>query len=119
MTEVAATAPVLIAMRSELARSVPFERWRELVNLAADFAFETDEWGRFTLITPDPALGWAADALIGQPSATLLAESGGAVYDPFRVTARIRHRDAWLKRADGGIGCLSFHAAPIRDAQGR
>jgi len=47
------------------------QRWRELVHLAADFAFETDEWGRFTLISPDPALDWAANALIGQPSTTL------------------------------------------------
>ena len=36
------------------------QRWRDLVNMAADFAFETDEWGRFVLITPDPALAWPA-----------------------------------------------------------
>ena len=52
------------------------QRWRELVNLTADFAFETDEWGRFTLITPDPALDWAAGTLIGLNAATILAEAG-------------------------------------------
>jgi len=122
MPDTAITAPPIAATPVEVLQGALIDsrqRWRELVNLAADFAFETDEWGRFTLITPDPALGWAADTLIGQPAAALLAESGGAVCDPFRVTARIRHREAWLKRADGGIVCLSFHAAPIRDAQGR
>src|SRR5271165_7081845 len=84
------------------------QRWRELINLAADFAFETDEWGRFTLITPDPALDWAAGTLVGQPSASILAETSGSGFDPFRVSAKVRHRQAWLKRRDGGIACLTF-----------
>jgi hypothetical protein len=95
------------------------QRWRELVNLAADFAFETDEWGGFTLVTPDPALDWPAASLVGQPSSRLLAEAGGGGFNPFRVTARVRHRETWLKRGDGGIACLRFSAAPIRDAGGR
>ena len=33
------------------------QRWHDLVCLAVDFAFETDEAGRFIFITPDPALG--------------------------------------------------------------
>jgi diguanylate cyclase (GGDEF)-like protein len=95
------------------------QRWRELIHLAADFAFETDEFGNFTLITPDSVLGWGADALIGQASNVLLAEAGGALFDPFRVSATVRHRQAWLKRGDGGIACLMFCAAPIRDIDGR
>jgi diguanylate cyclase (GGDEF)-like protein len=95
------------------------QRWRELVDLAADFAFETDEWARFTLITPDPALHWAANSLIGQPSATLLAEAGDAVFNPFRVTARVRHREAWVKRGDGGIARMTFSVTPMRDTSGR
>src|SRR5580698_7472630 len=50
------------------------ERWRELVAMTADLAFETDEQGRFSFITPDPALGWAAEALLGQPADRLLAD---------------------------------------------
>ncbi len=95
------------------------QRWRDLVNLYADFAFETDEWGRFVLISPDPALAWPAASLNGQAAATLLAESGGAAFNPFRVTALVRHRQAWLKRGDGGIACLTFCAAPIHDQSGR
>ena len=94
------------------------QRWRELVNLAADFAFETDEWSRFTLIAPDPALDWAAADLIGRASNELLADGADAVFDPFRVAAEIRNRTAWLKRGDGGMACLTFAAAPIR-AQSR
>ena len=95
------------------------QRWRELVNLYADFAFETDEWGQFVLVSPDPALGWPVASLSGQAAGTLLAEGGGTVFDPFRATSAVRHRQAWLKRGDGGISCLTFCAAPIRDADGR
>ena len=93
-------------------------RWRELIGLAADFAFETDEWGRFSLVMPDPALGWVADTLIGLPASSILSESGGSAFDPFRVTSRVRHRQAWLRRADGGNACMTFHAAPILDQTG-
>src|SRR6185312_9808534 len=95
-------------------------RWRELVTLAADLAFETDAWGRFVFVMPDLALGWTSGTLLGQPGALLLAagsEIGG--FDPFRVTAPCRHRRAWIRRADGGRACLTFSVAPITDPDGR
>jgi diguanylate cyclase (GGDEF)-like protein len=121
MHDLATIAPPPNADPAEVLQSALIDsrqRWRELVQLAADFAFETDEWGRFTLISPDPALDWAANALIGQPSATLLPD-GGRVFDPFRVSAKVRHRQAWLKRCDGAIACLTISAAPINDPDGR
>jgi diguanylate cyclase (GGDEF)-like protein len=122
MNDLATSDPPIAATPGEVLQGALIDsrqRWRELVNLAADFAFETDEWGRFTLITPDPALGWPAGALLGQAAATLLAEGADAMFDPFRITARIHRRQSWLKRGDGGIACLTFCAAPILDPGGR
>lgn len=94
-------------------------RWRELVLLSADLAFETDSWGRFVFISPDPALGWPAATLLGQPAELLLADTEGTVgFNPFRTTRPVRHRRAWLKRPDGSGMCLSFSAAPITDEEG-
>ncbi len=95
------------------------QRWKELVNLAADFYFETDEWGRFAMAGPDAALGWNTNALIGQPSGALLADDGAGAFNPFRAQAVVRHRQAWLRRGDGGAACLSFCVAPLRDGTGR
>jgi diguanylate cyclase (GGDEF)-like protein len=95
------------------------QRWHELVTLAADLAFETDEWGRFTLIAPDPALDWPARALIGRPADALLAGAVDEAFDPFRALATVRHRRAWVKRADGTHACLTFCVTPIRDHAGR
>jgi len=96
------------------------QRWRDLVNMAADFAFETDEQGRFSFVMPDPALGWSAVTLLGQPADRLLAsvtESGG--FNPFLTTQPIRRHRTWLKRPDGSLACVAFAAAPLLDGKGR
>ena len=92
------------------------QRWRDLVTISADFAFETDAWGRLIFVIPDPVLGWPAGTLIGQPAERLLAD--GAGFDPFRVTSPVRHRRTWFRRGDGGVACLTIAAMPIVDAAG-
>jgi len=95
------------------------QRWRDLVLQAADFAFETDEVGRLVFVVPDPALGWSASTLIGQPAGLLLAgDADHLSFNPFRATAAVRRRRAWLKRRDGSIASLVFAAAPLLDAEG-
>jgi diguanylate cyclase (GGDEF)-like protein len=95
------------------------QRWRDLVALAADVAFETDAWGRFVFITPDPAFGWAAGTLIGQPGALLLATGSDAShFDPFRPTAAVHRRPAWIKRVDGSAACVTFSAIPLTNPEG-
>jgi diguanylate cyclase (GGDEF)-like protein len=95
------------------------QRWRDLLTLAADFAFETDAWGRFVLVAPDPALGWPTRTLLGQPAELLLAGTDGVTgTNPFRPTAEMRGRRAWLKRRDGTPVCFSFAAAPLLDGEG-
>ena len=95
-------------------------RWRDLVSLTADLAFETDAWGRFVFVSPDPALGWPVSTLLGQPAELLLAAADGTIgFNPFRPTSAVRRRRAWLKRPDGSGICLAFAAAPLTDAEGR
>lgn len=94
------------------------QRWRDMVTMTADLAFETDEWGRFVFVTPDPALGWSVNMLLGQPADLLLADTVTG-FNPFRPTAPLRRRRAWIKRPDGEIACVVFSAAPILDTEGR
>jgi diguanylate cyclase (GGDEF)-like protein len=96
------------------------QRWRDLVTMGADLAYETDERGRFVFIIPEPSLGWSTATLIGQPAELLLA--GGPMangFNPFRVTAPVRRKRVWLKRSDGSPALLAFSAAPLFDAEGR
>jgi diguanylate cyclase (GGDEF)-like protein len=93
------------------------QRWRDLVGLAADFAFETDAAGRFSFVVPDPALGWPTALLLDQPAQRLLADPAGG-FDPFHPTVPLRGRHAWLRRADGTVACLAFSSAPLLGAKG-
>jgi diguanylate cyclase (GGDEF)-like protein len=96
------------------------QRWRDLVSMGADLAYETDEWGRLVFVMPEPSLGWSTATLIGQPAELLLV--GGAHangFNPFRVTAPVRRKRAWLNRADGSAALLAFSAAPLLDDEAR
>ncbi|MDB5930570.1 MAG: hypothetical protein JWR60_2277, partial [Polaromonas sp.] len=96
------------------------QRWRDLVALSADLAFETDQWGRLTFVFPDPAIGWPAGTLLGQPAELLLTEADGATgFNPFRSTGAVRRRRAWLRRPDGSNVSLCFSVAPLLDTEGR
>lgn len=91
------------------------QRWRDLVEMLADIVWETDADGRFTFVAPDPALGWPADRLAGQPTALL---SGETPFDPFRTTRPVRGVRAWVRRGDGGNSCLAVAAVPLVDSFG-
>jgi len=65
------------------------QRWRDLVSMAGDMAFETDADGHFAFIAPDMVAGWAASQLVGQPAELLLAKvDGNTAFNPFRPAAR-------------------------------
>ena len=91
------------------------QRWRDLVEMAADLVWETDAEGRFTFVGPDPALGWSAGALLGAPAEALLAEDdqGTAPFSPFRVQRQRRGVRSWVRRADGSLACMSFAGVPL------
>lgn len=101
-------------------RRPPGAHWPDRLLAAADLVFETDAMGRFAFIAPDPALGWAANALAGQPGETLLIEdSPGRALNPFRPMAPMRNGRAWLRASNGEAVCLSFTTAPLIDEAGQ
>ena len=97
-------------------------RWRALVALGADIAFETDREGRFVMLSPDLVLGWQASRLIGTPAADLLAQPVGtplpSLFNPFSVTRQRRRRRVWLRHADGTASCLLLSSEPLGEEGG-
>ena len=94
------------------------QRWRDLVTMAADVAFETDAEGCFTFLAPGGALGYEADALAGTPAAALLLDPEVLGMDPFRPSQILRRVRAWVRRADGEAACLLLTSAPLLDGAG-
>lgn len=91
------------------------QRWRDMVLLGADFAFETDRQGRFTMLEPDRVLGHAARALLGRDAAALAM---GADPGPFARVGGMRGQRAWVAAADGSAHCLAVSAIALRDEAG-
>ncbi len=96
------------------------QRWRHLVGLAADLAFETDVQGRFVFVMPDAALGWPRGSLLGQ-SSDLLLDPGriDPVRNPFCPSVDIRRHRTWLRCADGSQVLMAISAAPLHDVAGQ
>lgn len=104
------TQPVLL--RQALADSR--QRFKDLVEIAANFSWETTADGRFAFVSSAGALGHPPDALLGKPARDLCIP--GLTGDPallFETRVRIEHLEIWLRRADGSPACLDASAVPL------
>ena len=99
-------------LRSALVESR--QRYKDLVEISSDFAWEVGADGRFAFVSPKGALGFAPDELVGQDPAEFiaLAEATGEG-SPFAARLAVEDREVWLKLADGGEACLLLSSTPI------
>jgi diguanylate cyclase (GGDEF)-like protein len=94
------------------------QRWRDLVRISADLAFETDPHGRFVFLAPEDVLGWSASTLIGEPAEALLMPEDGPCFNPFVAWAPFRDCQVWLREPDDTPRRMSFSVAPLYDESG-
>jgi diguanylate cyclase (GGDEF)-like protein/PAS domain S-box-containing protein len=95
------------------------QRYKDLVEIASDFIWETDRDGRFSFISPHGALDWSARAMIGRPVGDFLAAERGPSDLPIVFRAREPVQDdIWFRRGNGGTECVAVTAVPLVDAQG-
>ena len=93
------------------------QRYKDLLDLAADLVWETDAEGRFVFLRPDRVLGFSGEALLGSEARALAPD--GALPSVFNARAPVRGIDVWLRDADGAVHCLSAAALPVFDEEGR
>jgi diguanylate cyclase (GGDEF)-like protein/PAS domain S-box-containing protein len=87
------------------------QRWQSFVAMAADFVYEADSDGRLTFVSPETALGWPTDKLLGQRVSYLLA-SPGIGFDPFVPGMVSRGQRVWLRNAEGEARCCAVTCMP-------
>ena len=92
------------------------QRYKGLVEILSDFAWETDEAGRFVFVSAKGVLGWTADALLGKAAADFLADSSEA--NLFATHEPLEEAEIWFRGGDGGSARLSVSAVPL-EAAGR
>lgn len=95
------------------------QRYRDFVEISADFAWETGTDGCFVFVSPRGALGYSAADLVGRNPATLLltpAVDGLGLF--YRDTA-IDDQEIWMRRVDGTPACVQMSIKPVTDRDGR
>jgi len=94
--------------------------YKDLTELASDFAWETDHHGRFSFISPKGAIGYRPDQLVGEKPNALLAHPMSVTGRlPFSPETPVRHVDIWLRNAAGEPRCIMVSALPLVDEDGR
>ncbi|MFO1189856.1 MAG: diguanylate cyclase [Alphaproteobacteria bacterium] len=95
------------------------QRFKDLVEIGSDFAWETDAKGVFTYVSPRGALGHAASTLIDQPAHGFIFVDGTDNFaQPFTAREVVSDAEIWFSRVDGSPARLRVAALPLFDADG-
>ncbi len=89
------------------------QRYRDLVTISSDFAWETDVEGRFVFVSPHGALGYSPEDLLGRRPDEFLVESEAANVElPFQARKPVVHAQVWLRDIENNEACLLASAVP-------
>jgi len=95
------------------------QRYRDLVTISSDFAWETDVEGRFVFVSPHGALGYSPEDLLGRRPDEFLVESEAANVElPFQARKPIVHAQVWLRDIENEEACLLASAVPVVGPEG-
>ncbi|HMA15032.1 MAG: diguanylate cyclase domain-containing protein [Bacteroidota bacterium] len=98
------------------------QRYKDLVEISNDFAWETDAQGHFVFVSPRGALGYPATELVGRDAAELLLDhagsEGGAWASPFTARNAVEEAELWVRSAGGAEVCLLATALPLTSGAG-
>lgn len=98
------------------------QRYKDLVEISNDFAWETDAEGRFVFVSPRGALGYPATALVGRAARELLldpaSDEDGQTPSPFTATSAVEEAELWVRSAGGAAVCLLATALPLASGSG-
>ena len=111
-------APLEQSLRAALVESR--SRYKDLVELSSDFAFETDAGGRFAFVSPKGALGYGPDELVGRLASSLIFDVSGIPDESPVFTPRrpIVDHEVWVRTKSGSPALLLVTAAPLTTPDG-
>lgn len=112
---------VTLERKLRAALSESRERYKDLVEITGDFAWETNAEGNFAFVSPHGALGYAPAHLIGRSPNVLIAGTAGQIEpedQPFTTREAMDDAQVWARRNDGTLACLSISALPLYDSAG-
>src|SRR3546814_9558324 len=83
------------------------QRYRDLVAISSDFAWETGPEGTFVFVSPHGALGYSPEELLGRRPRDLLVDPELDDCElPFHTRQPVTQAQVWLRDAEGAEACL-------------
>jgi diguanylate cyclase (GGDEF)-like protein/PAS domain S-box-containing protein len=98
-------------LRSALVESR--QRYKDLVEVSSDFAWEVGQDGIFAFVSPKGALGYKAEELVGHRPEEFVLDPGG--YDPLPFISDVRLDDVemWMRQVEGETACVTTSCVPL------
>ncbi len=96
------------------ALTISRELFRDLAACNVDFAFETDESGAFSWVSPRGLLGYTAGELQGARPENLFGTVAGV--ESFTASERVDDLEVWLHAKEGATHCLVVSALAVPGA---
>jgi len=89
------------------------QRYKDLVEISSDFSWEVDSDGRLIFVSPQGALGFKADELVGQAVRDFVIDPDDYTPFPFTTTRKLDNVEMWMKNKDGSTACVVVSALPL------
>ena len=103
-------------LRSALVESR--QRYKDLVEINADFAWEVDKDGKFIFVSPKGAIGYAAKDLIDMPAIDYVIDPDSLQPSPFQARRPLENIEVWMRGAGGRSVTLMMTCRPLVDDDG-
>jgi diguanylate cyclase (GGDEF)-like protein/PAS domain S-box-containing protein len=95
------------------------QRYKDLVEISSDFAWEVGADGRFAFVSPKGALGYRAEHLVGRTPADFVVRYDASQGTPcFAATLPVVEAEVWMRQSDGSERCLLASSSPILGEDG-
>lgn len=91
------------------------QRYKDLVEVNSDFAWEVGANGTFDFVSPKGALRYSAEEIVGNPAKDFVVDPH--TYDPLPFTSERPHENVelWMRDKDNNTSCMLTSCVPLFD----
>jgi diguanylate cyclase (GGDEF)-like protein/PAS domain S-box-containing protein len=94
------------------------QRYKDLVEISSDFAWEVGPEGTFIFVSSRNALGYAAEELIGKRPQEIVVDAATYRPFPFQCDHAFDGMELWMRRSDSSLACVAVSGRPLFDEDG-
>jgi diguanylate cyclase (GGDEF)-like protein/PAS domain S-box-containing protein len=91
------------------------QRYKDLVEVNSDFAWEVGSDGTFVFVSPKGALGYTVDQIVGTKASKFIIDPDQYEPIPFTSDKPLDNVEMWLRSSDGETACMLTSCVPLMD----